>query len=110
MARELVLYDAKVWSSGASTRSAAASGTTSVVDCGHSAADIALFGYVHVAPEGGFTLDPYPAILAWMRRVRAQPGFVSMEEWSAAAAATACLRTHRPLTVPSLSVEIAPSP
>jgi glutathione S-transferase len=50
-----------------------------VVDC-YSAADIALFGYVHVAPEGGFSLDPYPAIIRWMRRVRAQPGFIGMDE------------------------------
>ena len=50
-----------------------------LVDC-YSIADIAAFGYVHVAPEGGFPLEPYPAVLEWMRRVRAQPGFVGMEE------------------------------
>ena len=27
----------------------------------YSLADIALYGYTHVAPEGGFDLDPYPA-------------------------------------------------
>jgi glutathione S-transferase len=41
-------------------------------------ADIALYAYTHVAPEGGFALDPYPAIRAWLRRVEAQPGYVAM--------------------------------
>lgn len=43
-------------------------------------ADIALYGYTHVAPEGGFELEPYPAIRAWMQRVREQPGHVPMTE------------------------------
>jgi glutathione S-transferase len=46
---------------------------------GYGVADIALFGYVHVAPEGGFDLGPFPAVRAWIERVRAQPGFVPME-------------------------------
>jgi glutathione S-transferase len=41
-------------------------------------ADIALYAYTHVAPEGGFDLEPYPAIRAWLRRVEAQPGYVPM--------------------------------
>jgi len=36
-------------------------------------ADIALFAYTHVAPEGGVSLDAYPNIRAWMLRVAAQP-------------------------------------
>jgi glutathione S-transferase len=39
-------------------------------------ADIALYAYTHVAPEGGFELDPYPAIEAWLSRVAAQPGHI----------------------------------
>ena len=39
-------------------------------------ADIALYAYTHVAPEAGFSLDPYPAIRAWLDRVAAQPGHV----------------------------------
>jgi glutathione S-transferase len=39
-------------------------------------ADIALYAYTHVAPEGGFPLEPYPAIRAWLDRVKAQPGHV----------------------------------
>jgi glutathione S-transferase len=45
----------------------------------YSIADIALFAYTHVAHEGGFDLAPYPAIRAWLDRVRATPGFVPME-------------------------------
>ena len=37
-------------------------------------ADIALYAYTHVAPEGGFDLQPYPAIGAWLDRVAGQPG------------------------------------
>jgi glutathione S-transferase len=39
-------------------------------------ADITLYAYTHVAPEGGFDLEPYPAINAWLARVRAQPNHV----------------------------------
>jgi glutathione S-transferase len=42
----------------------------------YSLADIALYAYTHVAPEGGFPLEPYPAIRAWCDRVAAQPGYV----------------------------------
>jgi glutathione S-transferase len=41
-------------------------------------ADIALYAYTHVAEEGRFDLSPYPAIGAWLARVRAQPGHVPM--------------------------------
>ena len=40
----------------------------------YSIADISLYGYTHVAAEGGFDLEPYPAIRAWLDRVAAQPG------------------------------------
>jgi glutathione S-transferase len=42
----------------------------------YSLADIGLYAYTHVAPEGGFPLDDYPAIRAWCARVAAQPGHV----------------------------------
>ena len=41
-------------------------------------ADIALFGYTHCADDGGFSLVAYPAVVAWLDRVRAQAGFVPM--------------------------------
>lgn len=43
-------------------------------------ADIALYAYTHVAHEGGFDLGPYPALNAWLARVAAQPGHVSMQD------------------------------
>jgi glutathione S-transferase len=42
-------------------------------------ADIALYAYTHVAEEGGFELEPYPAICAWLERVGAEPGHVAIE-------------------------------
>jgi glutathione S-transferase len=37
-------------------------------------ADIGLYAYTHVAAEGGFPLDRYPAIRAWCARIAARPG------------------------------------
>jgi glutathione S-transferase len=42
-------------------------------------ADIALYAYTHVAHEAGFDLAAYPAIRAWLDRVAAQPGHVSID-------------------------------
>ena len=50
----------------------------------YSIADIALYAYTHVAEDGEFDLSDFPAILAWMDRVRAQPGHVAMD-WRPAA-------------------------
>lgn len=47
-------------------------------------ADIALYAYTHVAEEGGFVLTDYPAVCAWLERVRGQPGHVAMDQWHAA--------------------------
>ncbi|MGN6276524.1 MAG: glutathione S-transferase family protein [Solirubrobacterales bacterium] len=41
-------------------------------------ADIALYAYTHVAPEGGFDLQSYPAVCGWLERVGNQPGIVPM--------------------------------
>jgi len=50
---------------------------------GYGIADIALFGYTHCAEDGGFDLARYPNIVAWLDRVRAQPGFVAMPIYAA---------------------------
>ena len=42
-------------------------------------ADISLYAYTHVAPEGGFELDPYPALRAWLEAVAAEPGHVPID-------------------------------
>ncbi|PPI79167.1 glutathione S-transferase family protein [Marinobacter flavimaris] len=41
-------------------------------------ADISLYAYTHVADEGGFELEAYPAIRAWLDRVAALPNFRPM--------------------------------
>jgi glutathione S-transferase len=46
----------------------------------YSLADVALYAYTHVAPEGGFSLDDYPAIRAWIARVESQPGWAPITE------------------------------
>ena len=42
-------------------------------------ADIALYGYTHVAHEGQFEMERYPAIRAWLARVAAMPGHLPMD-------------------------------
>jgi glutathione S-transferase len=41
-------------------------------------ADVALYAYTHVAHEGGFKLDEYPAVRAWLTRFAELPEFVAM--------------------------------
>ncbi len=38
-------------------------------------ADIAVFPYIALAPMGDIALDPYPAVCAWIARLRGLPGF-----------------------------------
>ena len=42
-------------------------------------ADIGLYAYTHVAPEGGFDLSAFPHILAWFDRVKAQPRHIGID-------------------------------
>ena len=42
-----------------------------------SIADISNFAYTHVAPDAGIDLAAFPAVEAWLARVRALPGFVN---------------------------------
>lgn len=46
---------------------------------GPALADIALYAYTHKAEEAGFGLGDYPAIGAWLARLAARPGFVTMD-------------------------------
>jgi Glutathione S-transferase len=41
-------------------------------------ADISLYGYTHVADEGGFDLSGYPAIQAWLKRIQEHPKYIGM--------------------------------
>jgi glutathione S-transferase len=44
-----------------------------------SVADIALYAYTHTAKRGGFQLDAYPAVSAWLKKVEADPGHVPID-------------------------------
>jgi len=44
----------------------------------YSIADIALFGYTHLAEEGNFSLRDYSRVRSWIERVKSQPGWVPM--------------------------------
>lgn len=48
---------------------------TFLVEERYTVADIGLFAYVHLAPDAGVELTPYPSVVAWLERVKAQPGF-----------------------------------
>ena len=50
-----------------------------LVDDGMTLADISLYAYTHAADEGGFALDPYPAVGAWLARVASSPGHVAID-------------------------------
>jgi glutathione S-transferase len=39
-------------------------------------ADVALYAYPHVCSEGGYDLEGYPAMRAWLERIVALPGYV----------------------------------
>ena len=44
----------------------------------YTVADIALYAYTHVAHEGGFDLAAFPAVRAWLERVRAQARYLPL--------------------------------
>lgn len=41
-------------------------------------ADICLFAYTHVAHDGGFTLEPFAVVRAWLDPITALRGFIAM--------------------------------
>ena len=41
----------------------------------YTVADLALYGYVHVADDAGVPVAEHPAVAAWVQRVAALPGF-----------------------------------
>ena len=42
-------------------------------------ADIALYGYTHVADRCDYDISTFPRVRAWLRRVERSPGFVAMD-------------------------------
>lgn len=51
-----------------------------IVGDGPTIADIALYAYTHVADQGGFELDRYPAIGGWIERMQALPGYIAFDD------------------------------
>ncbi|NHN87971.1 glutathione S-transferase family protein [Acetobacter conturbans] len=43
-------------------------------------ADCAAYPYLFLAPQGGVSLAPYTALEAWMERMEALPGYISVEK------------------------------
>ena len=46
---------------------------------GMTLADIALYAYTHVAHEGGYDLNQYPAIRPWLDRIASEPDHVPID-------------------------------
>jgi glutathione S-transferase len=55
-----------------------------LVDNRYTIADIGLFGYVSMAPQGGYDMARFPHLGAWLTRVKARPGWVPLVEEASA--------------------------
>jgi len=51
-----------------------------LVDNRYTIADIGVFGYVSMASQGGYDMERFPLINAWVERVKAQRGWVPLVE------------------------------
>jgi glutathione S-transferase len=45
----------------------------------YTVADVSLYSYTHVAGEGGYDLERFPAVRAWLESLPAQPGYVPIK-------------------------------
>ncbi|HLR81818.1 MAG TPA: glutathione S-transferase family protein [Paenalcaligenes sp.] len=43
-------------------------------------ADVALYPYTQMADEGGYELTSYPAVLKWLSRIQALPGYIPIDQ------------------------------
>jgi glutathione S-transferase len=41
-----------------------------------SVADVAVYAYPRLCPEGGYDLEVFPAVRAWLERIATLPGYV----------------------------------
>jgi glutathione S-transferase len=53
---------------------------TFFVDERYTIADMALYAYTHVAPEGGFELDRFPHVQRWLAQIADQPNHVPITQ------------------------------
>src|SRR5260370_24861862 len=51
-----------------------------LVDNRYTIADIGMFGYVSMASQGGYEMERFPSIRAWLARGKAQPRWVPFVE------------------------------
>ena len=51
-------------------------GRAFLTDAGYTIADMSLFAYISRAGEAGIDLTAFPAVTAWIERVRSQPNFL----------------------------------
>jgi glutathione S-transferase len=51
-------------------------GRSFLTDAGYTIADMSVFAYVSRAGETGIELMAFPAVAAWIARVRSQPNFL----------------------------------
>lgn len=43
-------------------------------------ADVSLYPYTQMADEGGYELTSYPAVLKWLSRIQALPGYIPIDK------------------------------
>jgi glutathione S-transferase len=55
-----------------------------LVDNRYTVADIGVFGYVAMAPQGGYDMARFSSIAAWLARVERQPGWIPLVQEGAA--------------------------
>ncbi len=51
-----------------------------ITDHGYSVADVAVYGYTHLAAEGGFELSRFAHVGRWLQRVRQSPGYLPIDQ------------------------------
>ena len=51
-----------------------------ITDHGYSVADVAVYGYTHLAAEGGFELGRFAHVGRWMQRVQQSPGYLPIDQ------------------------------
>ncbi len=51
-----------------------------ITDHGYSVADIAVYGYTHLANEGGFDLSQFKHVSGWIARIQEQPGYLPIDQ------------------------------
>ncbi|RHZ81420.1 hypothetical protein Glove_120g207 [Diversispora epigaea] len=50
------------------------------VDDKFTIADIALYANTHICEEAGYSIDSFPIIRAWLRRIEQMPGFIPIDD------------------------------